>query len=610
VRHEGAGPIPIADLFFTRSASGASVSPDGATLVFTTNTTGRPNLWRMPLAGGYPVQLSPSEDRQSRASFSPDGKWIVYQQDEGGGEIYDLFVLPAGGGPPENITKTDSVSETGALWSPDGKSLTFASKAKTASGDDIALMDVASRSVRTLVHETAKDWSWSPVAWGPRGDVLYANRAQAGELEGDVYRIDVRTGEKTLLTPRASPCWIDASALSPDGKTLLITTNETTGFRNPALLDIATKERTLLAHSEWESFSGEFSPDGSSLTYVVNADGRADTFLMDLKTRKAERLPLPEGLTVPGGSFTSFTKTGGLVLTHQSSSRPADLWLYEPQTRAARPLTVSATASLESSLIPPATLVHYASGDGTLISAFLYVPLNIARDGSHPGIVLPHGGPTGQTLDTFNPTVAALSSRGYLVIAPNVRGSTGYGEAFQKANYQDLGGGDLQDEVAAARFLVETGYVNQKKIGITGGSYGGFMTLMAIGRTPGVFSAAVELYGIINWYTMLEHEDPRLQEYEKSLLGDPVKDKKVYDAASPVTYIRNATAPLLVLQGENDIRVPREEAAQVVEILKKEGRTVDAHYYPNEGHGFVKRENRIDAVKRTVEWFDRYLKTP
>jgi dipeptidyl aminopeptidase/acylaminoacyl peptidase len=150
--------------------------------------------------------------------------------------------------------------------------------------------------------------------------------------------------------------------------------------------------------------------------------------------------------------------------------------------------------------------------------------------------------------------------------------------------------------------------VNPKKIGITGGSYGGFMTLMAIGKTPDIWAAGVEAYGIINWFTMLQHEDPRLQEYEKSLLGDPEKDRAIYEADSPLKYIRDAKAPLLVLQGDNDIRVPKEEAEQVVQILKESGKIVDAHFYPNEGHGFAKRENQIDAIRRTVEWFDRYLK--
>jgi dipeptidyl aminopeptidase/acylaminoacyl peptidase len=242
-----------------------------------------------------------------------------------------------------------------------------------------------------------------------------------------------------------------------------------------------------------------------------------------------------------------------------------------------------------------------------VISAFVWLPFNLKRDNSNAAIVLPHGGPTGQTPDSFNRTAAVLATRGFICIAPNVRGSTGYGEKFQEMNIKDLGGGDLQDEVYAVKFLQSSGYVDAKRVGITGGSYGGYMTLMAIGKTPNIWSAAVEQYGIINWLTMLQHEDASLQQYEKSLLGDPDKDRAIYENDSPMKYIRSEQAPLLVLQGENDPRVPKEEAEQVVEILKQQGRTVDVHYYPHEGHGFAKREDQIDAMKRTAEWFGKYL---
>lgn len=181
--------------------------------------------------------------------------------------------------------------------------------------------------------------------------------------------------------------------------------------------------------------------------------------------------------------------------------------------------------------------------------------------------------------------------------------------AFQKANFKDLGGGDLQDEIYATKFLVATGYANPRKIGITGESYGGFVTLLAIGKTPEVWSAAASEYGIVDWRSLLQHTDPRLQEYVKSLLGDPVTDHKVYEEASPSTYLQQVKAPLLLLQGENDPRVPKEEAQQVFDTLKAAGKTVYLHYYPQEGHGFEKRENRIDALLRVVEWFDRYLKS-
>jgi len=324
---------------------------------------------------------------------------------------------------------------------------------------------------------------------------------------------------------------------------------------------------------------------------------------------RSEKIPVAGGVNGFAANPSSFSPPGDrLLLSHESSVEPGDFWVYDLSSRRAKQLTYSAIASLNSAPRAPSQVISYKSFDGKTISALLWIPFNLKRDGSNPALVLPHGGPTGQSGDYWSPRVAAFVSRGYVCIEPNVRGSTGYGMEFQKTNYKDLGGGDLQDEVYAAKFLEATGYVNSKKIGITGGSYGGFMTLMAIGRTPDVWAAGVELYGIINWMTMLEHEDPMLQQYEKSLLGDPVKDRASYDAASPITYIHSVKAPLLVLQGDNDPRVPKEEAEQVVALLKKDGKTVDEHYYANEGHGFEKRENQIDSIRRSVAWFDKYLK--
>lgn len=295
-----------------------------------------------------------------------------------------------------------------------------------------------------------------------------------------------------------------------------------------------------------------------------------------------------------------------MLLSHEDSSHPQELYRLAADDTLTQ-VTHNANDTLRNMTLPKSQLVAYRTFDDRLISAFVWVPFNLKRDGSAPAVVMPHGGPTGQTADAFNGRAELLASRGFVVIAPNVRGSTGYGMDFQNANIKDLGGGDLKDEIAGVDFLKATGFVDPKRIGIWGGSYGGYMTLMAIGKTPGVWSAAVDEYGILNWLSMLEHEDPRLQEYEKSLLGDPVSDRAVYEASSPLKYIRNETAPLLVLQGENDIRVPREEAEQVVSILKAEGRTVDAVYYPDEGHGFVKREHQRDELTRSVDWLEKYL---
>jgi dipeptidyl aminopeptidase/acylaminoacyl peptidase len=609
-QNANARPIPVADLYYSRSVSSPAWSPDGKQIVFTTNLTGRYNLWSIAAYGGFPIQLTASDDRQGNAVYSTDGKTIVFTEDVGGGEYYDLFSVPANGGEVVNLTKTADLSENDPVFSPDNTQVAITLKARTAATTNIGVLDWKTSHVRNLTNESTENHFWSSPTWSHDSKYVFAMRRNAGDTDSDIYRINVATGALENLTEHEDDKQIihELGGVSPDGRTLLITSNEKGGFANVALLDVATKKLTWVTDTQWEAGAGEFARDGKTFTYTINADGRTTAYIAPIGGQ-GTKIDFPEGLTYPAGTPHAYSPDGSqLLIVHQDSQRPSDLWIYDLKTRKARQLTFSAIASLSPQNLPPSQLVHYKSFDGQIISAFLWMPFNLKRDGMNPAIVLPHGGPTGQTLDTLNRTAAALASRGYICIAPNVRGSTGYGMAFQKANYQDLGGGDLQDEVFATKFLIDTGYVNPKKLGITGGSYGGFMTLMAIGKTPDTWAAAVELFGIIDWYSMLQHEDPRLQEYEKSLLGDPTKDREVYMKTSPINFIKNAKTPLLVLQGENDIRVPKQQAEQIVDILKKEGKTVDVKYYSQEGHGFFKRENQIDSIQRTIAWFDKYLK--
>jgi dipeptidyl aminopeptidase/acylaminoacyl peptidase len=601
-----ASPVDIPDLLSTVRLGGAAWSPDGRQILYSGNASGRINLWIMNSDGTGAHQLLHSDDAQSGGIWSRDGQNVVYQQDRGGDEIYDLYTVPAAGGTPQALTQTDQISETNPHFSPDGKWLAFQHKEKQGSSVNLAMMDWSTHQVRLLTHEKDPKRSWDIVTWSPDGKTLYANR---GDLHEDTsaWSVDVASGDARELTPHKGNVLIGASSLSPDGKTLLIGSNEKDGYGNVALLDLATLQKKWITDTQWDAQPGSFSVAGDLFTWSLNADGRTSIRFTDAKTYKEVQRAIPEGLNYENGNPTPFAMDGRLLFVHQDSTHAPNFYVLG---LSGSPIQITHVESpgLRKAVLPPTQLVHYASFDGKIISAFLAMPFNLKRDGTNPLIVLPHGGPTGQVVDSFSPRIIALVSHGYTVIAPNVRGSTGYGVAFEKANYQDLGGGDLQDEIYGVKFMEATGYIDPKKVGITGGSYGGFMTLMAIGKAPEIWAAAVEEYGIIDWYTMLRHSDPLLQEYEKSLLGDPVKDRAKYEAASPIQFLRKERAPLLVMQGERDIRVPREEAAQVVDILKKEGRTVDAVYYPQEGHGFMKREDQIDEITRMVAWFDKYLK--
>ena len=604
-----ARPAPFDDLFYARNVFGAAWSPDGKQIVITMDMSGRSNLWKVSSSGGWPIQLTQSDDRQYNAVWSPDGKWIVYQQDRAGDELWDLYTVPSDGGAPVNLTNTPDIREGDPHWSHDGRTIAFSRKPKEGSQYDIALLDWSTRQVRVLTHEQQPGYSWNVVGWSKDDKTIIAGRVNPPFTNADIYAVDVSSGKAENLTSHQGTVRYLASSVSPDSGTILLSSDAKGGYMNVALLDVASKKVTWVTDLKWEAFAGSFSADGKVFSYVVNADGLTEAYLVDRASGKAERINLPQGLNTVSGNPTEFgPQSDRVIVSHESSNQPADLWIYNLNTKQSQQLTFSTIESLHAIPLPPAQIVHYKSFDGKIISALLWMPFNLKRDGSNSALVLPHGGPTGQRADYWSPEVQALASRGYICIAPNPRGSTGYGLDFQKANFQDLGGGDLKDEMAGVEFLKATGYVDPKKIGITGGSYGGFMTLMAIGKEPETWGAAVELYGIINWSSMLKSSDPSLNEYLKALLGNPEENQEIYEADSPITYIRGEKAPLLVLQGDNDPRVPKEEAQQVVDILKKEGRVVDVHYYANEGHGFAKRENQIDSVRRATAWFDQYLR--
>ena len=599
--------MPLDDLGYSRGLLSAAWSADGKRLFLSTNLTGRYNIWRTEASGSWPVQLTQADDRQSGILASPDGKTVFFNQDHGGDEEYDIYTVPSAGGPVANLTATPDIREEAVLVSPDGAHIALTYKPKTKAQTDIAVLDLATRAVRLLTHESDPQWNWTPVAWVDGGRTLIANRGFTDQTASEVWSIDAATGRATRVLGKPKTVYAAADATS-DGATLAVTTNEGTGQSHAGVYSLRDGAFHRLRPTPWEQSADAISPDGAFMAVETGVDGRTDISIVDLKTLAERPLPLPPGSNAVAPSKPFSPDSRRLLVFQSGATSPgAPVIVDLASGRVDAPIQL-AMASLEPATLPRSAVVTYRSFDGTLVSAILTVPFNLKRDGSNPAVVMPHGGPTGQATDYFNKTATALASRGYMVIQPNPRGSTGYGHAFQVANFQDLGGGDLKDELAAKAFMAATGYVDAKRVGITGGSYGGFMTLMAIGRAPDAFAAAVQQYGIINWRTMWAHEDAGLQAYQRALLGDPAAYPKVYDASSPLTYIKAVKAPLLSLQGENDIRVPREQAQQVTDAIKADGGVAEVVFYPAEGHGFAKRENQVDALRRTVDWFDRYLK--
>lgn len=602
-------PAPLEALFRAGGATEARWLPDSDTILYSTNAGGKPDIWLTRLSTGEVRQLTDTSGPKNALQVSPAGDMVIFQADVDGLTLNDLFMLPLEtGATPANLTNTPEISEGRPVFAPGGRLIAMTARDKTASSDNLALYDRETGRQRRLTDEKTDGAQWMPIAFSADGERLLANRYDFSMAFGEAYLIDVSTGEAQRLTPEGRYGFgVD---LSPDGAKVALTLENDLGVRQAALYDVARRATDFIEASEWEQKPTAFSPDGRELLFITNVDGRQVISAYSLQTTSSRRLALPDGVNAQQGflsALPAYSPDGKRVLfPHASGALPTDYWVYDLGRDLARKVT--SLGGLEAYHLPPTRIVSFASRDGTVISGVLWEPHNQTRDGQGRGVILAHGGPTGQQLDAFDRTAAALASRGYWVLAPNFRGSTGYGQAFTNANRFDLGGGDLEDTVAAAEFLVRTGYVHSGRVGITGGSYGGYMTLMALARHPDVFAAGVNLFGVVNWRTMWERGTPPNRRYQIGLVGEPDTHPEVYDRASPLTYLEQLTAPLLVLQGENDPIVPPQESRQVVDFLVARDRTVDSRFYEGEGHGFQKRESQMDAIQRTIDWFDRYLK--
>ncbi len=605
--NSSARPVPIEDIVFSRSVGSAAWSRDGRQVFLTTNLTGRMNIWRVDAAGGWPVQLTQGDSTQSGLAVSADGKTLYFQQDQGGGsEQYDIFAVPAAGGPATNLTNTPDRREYALLPSPDGRTAAISVRANDAPQVNLATLDLASGRIRSITDEADPQYRWYPVAWTQGGRALIASRGNANQTVTEIHRIDIASGKRTVLIAAPDTVYQPADATS-DGRFIALTSNHGSPQLRAGVYDVATGEIKWLEDRPWEQQAVEIAPDDRTLVIRTIEDGRAELSLVHLGTMRERPLAIPPG-QIQLIASDSFTPNGDRFLVSRSGAdSPTELYIVDRPTGRIEQLTALAMAALDAANLPRSEIVTYQSFDGTLVSAIVTMPYNLDRNGRNPAVVIVHGGPTQQALDGFSSTATALASRGFVVIQPNFRGSTGYGTSFQTANFQDLGGGDLKDVLAAKRFLVDTGYVDPDRVGIMGGSYGGFMTLMALGKAPKEFAAGVQLYGIINWRTMIETASPLLRQYVISLLGDPEEHGAVYDAASPMAYVPSIEAPLLTLQGANDVRVPQGQAKEVEAALKATGTKSEVIFYPEEGHGFQKRDNQLDSLRRTVEWFETYL---
>ncbi len=606
---QGEEGLSLERLYMTRQIGDTAWSPDGKTIVFVSNITGRNNLWLVPATGGWPTQLTVSDQRQFNPAWSPDGKWIAYQSDYDGDEQWDIFLVSPKTGQVVNVTKTREVSEEYPAWSPDGRYLAYMVKPKTSSVFEIDVFDTILRDVKHVTTNTPADKMNVNPIWSKDGKYIAYTQEEAKGTNSNIFVAEVASGTSTLLTPHDGEKLYAANDFAPNGNSLLITSNAANGHQNAGILDLATKKIKWITEEKWEIHGGHFSPDGKTITFRANVDGYMDLYVHNLITAKTMALPLNKGVNSFGGAESAFSRDGKkLIYYHNGANAPADAWVYDVVSGKSTQVTHSLMAGVPSDHMVEPFLVHYPSRDGKwTISAFLYVTRNMQRNGQNAAIVYIHGGPKSQTVDSFNRFIQHIVNQGYMVIAPNYRGGTGYGKAFEDANLFDMGGGDLQDVLAAADFLKQTGYVDPKKLVAMGGSYGGYLTMMAVTKAPDTWAAGVPIVPFVNWFTEIANEDPVLQQSDRATMGDPEKNPDFFRERSPFFFVDQIKAPLFLLAGGHDPRCPKEETLQVVEAVKKRGGIAEYKIYENEGHGFARVENQIDAYQRVTNFLKAHV---
>lgn len=606
---QGEESLSLQRLYMTRQVGDTAWSPDGTTIVFVSNISGRNNLWLVPADGGWPTQLTVSDQRQTHPTWSPDGKWIAYQSDYDGDEQWDIFFVSPKSGQVVNVTRTREVSEENPTWSPDGRYLAYMVKPKTSSSYEIDVFDTLMRETKHLTTNTPADKLNTNAIWSKDGKFIAYTQEEAKGTNSNIFVAEVASGKSTLVTPHEGEHLYSVNDFSPDGASLLITSDAGNGYQNAGVLNIGTKKIHWLTQEKWQVSGRNFSPDGKGVVLVADVDGDTEIYRYDLVSGRHTSLPLPKGVNYPGGAESAFSHDGmKLLYYHNGPNAPNDAWVYHVATGKSTQVTHSLMAGIPAGHFVEPFLVQYPSRDGKWkISALLYVPRNMQRNGQNAAIVYIHGGPAAQSVNSFNRFVQHIVNQGYMVIAPNYRGSTGYGKDFQQANLFDMGGGDLQDVLAATDFLMATGYPDKKKLVVMGGSYGGYLTMMAVTKAPELWAAAVPIVPFVNWFTEIQNEDPILQQSDRATMGDPEKKPDFFRERSPFFFVDKIKAPLLLLAGAHDPRCPPEETTQVVEAVKKQGGVAEAKIYENEGHGFSKVENQIDAYQRVTNFLKAHV---
>ena len=594
---------PDIDAFMQIGAAGSpQLTPDGRVLFFTSASTGVNQIYRLDARDRWPYQLTVFTDGVDFFNLSPDGKTIVCGVSHGGDENSQLWSIDAASGRTLALTNQPKVQHGGAVFSPDSRTIYFRSNEQNGKDFYVYRMDLASGRKSLLL---SMEGSNSPGDVSDDGKWLLVTH-NASNVASNVYLVDTARGHPTELIPHQGEVLYEAAQFDASGKSVFVISNgNPEGLLRRGVVPVDTKKISFIdTAGPWEVQAMGVSPDRRVMGWTVNEDGYVRLYLRDLMADRDLPAPPVDGLV---GSF-AFTRGGSQVaFDFSSASSTTDIWMWDWSAPSLDKMTFSTYAGIDPSTFVTPKLVRYASFDGTEIPAFMYLPPNYKAGKPVPFVIHMHGGPESQFQPGFVRHFQYLLLSGYGILAPNVRGSSGYGKAYvDKDNYKNRLD-SVKDLKAGADYLIQQGYSAPGMLAVKGASYGGYMTLAAITEYPTVFSAAVDEVGIANFVTFLENTAAYRRALRESEYG-PLTDRAFLESISPIEKVSQIKTPLLIVHGTNDPRVPIGEARQMAVAIKSQGGVVDTLVFADEGHGVSRRPNILIYYRKMVEFLDQYLK--
>ncbi|MBD0370394.1 MAG: S9 family peptidase [Pyrinomonadaceae bacterium] len=632
-----------------RAAGSPTFSASGDRVAFLTNITGTPQVWMVNAGGGWPDQLTYYSDRVDFVRWSPDGTGLVFAKSRGGDENAQLFWLAPDGSTVRALTDSPKVRHNFGAWSHDGRRISYASNKRNPNFFDIYVMDVATGREEMVYRQ---DGSNGVAAWSQDGRYMVINHNNEElSLDNDLFLLDTQTRAATLLTQHQGSAQFGDVYFTQDGRSIIFATNDGKEFYQLARMNLQSRKVETLDIAEWDLDASAMSDDGRMFAYTLNREGFSELYVrrVTLDGNMSPKEMTPVALPGKGivGSLRFSRDNRRLAFTFNGARYNTDVWIYDVETRSLTQLTHSSRAGIPQSTFVEPELVRFKSFDGREIPAWYYRPqafitgrvgptdakvvtnsngnpnnatinitagntniasVSIGAGGTFPVIVSVHGGPEGQERPGFNSIYQYFLSRGYGILATNVRGSTGYGKTFTHMDDVRKREDSVKDLAAAVDWLKTQGGADPRRIAVMGGSYGGYMTLAAITLYPELWAAAVDTVGIANFESFLKNTSGYRRKLREVEYGSLERDLEYLRSISPLYRVDRIRTPLFVIQGKNDPRVPYTEAEQIVEALRKRNAPVEYKLFEDEGHGVAKLSNRLIVYPMVADFLDRYMK--